>query len=120
MANTVSYCGLVCETCPIYVGTREQDKDKQAQMRAQVAEMCAKHYGISCGAADINDCDGCRSGGRLFFGCDDCRIRNCAMARGIETCAQCHEYICSELEAFFLKDPSARDRLNHIKSRGRA
>ena len=120
MATRVSYCGLSCETCPIYVATRESDKDKQAKMRAEIADMCTKHYGVNYEAKDINDCDGCRSGGHLFFGCDDCRIRNCAIARDIETCAQCHEYICAELEGFFVKDPAARDRLNQIKSRGHA
>lgn len=58
MAMSISYCGLMCETCPIYTATREQDKDTQARIRAEVAEMCAKHYGMSCGAADIDDCDG--------------------------------------------------------------
>ncbi len=116
MTSSVSYCGLVCETCPIYVATREPDKDKQAKMRAEIAEMCTKHYCVNYEASDINDCDGCGGRGRLFFGCDGCRIRNCAVARGIENCAHCKEYICGELEAFFIKDPDARVRLNAIKS----
>ncbi len=120
MGTTLSYCGLVCQTCPIFTATREQDSGKQAKLRSEIAEMCTKHYGVTYEAKDINDCDGCRSGGRLFFGCNGCHIRNCAIARDIETCAQCHEYICDELETFFLKDPGARDRLNQIKSRGHA
>lgn len=117
MAASVSYCGLACETCPIYVATREPDQDKRAKMRLEIAEVCTKHYGVNYEAKDINDCDGCRSRGRLFFGCDGCRIRNCAIARDIEDCAHCKEYVCGELEAFFIKDPSARARLNEIRTR---
>ncbi len=120
MSPKLSYCGLSCETCPIYVAARESDRDKQTKMRSEIADMCTKHYGVSYQANDINDCDGCRAGARLFFGCDDCHIRNCAIARNIETCAQCHEYACEELEAFFVKDPAARERLNQIKLHGHA
>ncbi len=117
MTASISYCGLDCETCPIYVATREQDKDRQMRMRTEIAEMCTKHYGVTYEAKDINDCNGCRGGGRLFFGCDGCRSRNCAIARGIDNCAHCKEYVCSELEAFFVKDPGARARLNEIRAR---
>jgi uncharacterized protein DUF3795 len=117
MSTPLSYCGLVCETCPIYIATREPDKDKQAQMRARLAEMCTKYYGMDCKPEDVNDCDGCRSGGRLFFGCAKCGVRSCAMAKHGNTCAQCDEYVCSELQAFFIKDPGARSRLEELRAR---
>lgn len=40
MTTSVSYCGLICETCPIYAATREPDKGTQARMRIEIAEMC--------------------------------------------------------------------------------
>lgn len=115
MTSAISYCGLVCKTCPIHIATREENEEKQLQMRADVARMCREHYHKNYEAKDIIDCDGCRAGGRLFFYCKDCPIRNCATEKKVETCAHCDQYACAQLEAFFANDPSARTRLDEIR-----
>jgi hypothetical protein len=37
MNGTMAYCGLVCQTCPIYVATRRENREEQARMRAEIA-----------------------------------------------------------------------------------
>ena len=118
MKQQISYCGLICQTCPIYLATRENDQTKKKKMRVGIAEQCAKLYGTEYKPEDIDDCDGCRTeSGRLFSGCKTCLIRNCAKDRGLENCACCGEYACEQLLKFFAMEPEAKKRLDRIQSR---
>ena len=113
----LAYCGLACQTCPIYLATRQEDQDTQRRMRTEILRLCNQQYGISLSLQDITDCDGCRSEGRrLFSGCKDCPIRNCARQRGVENCAYCENYACAQLEVFLRAEPSARVRLDAIRN----
>jgi hypothetical protein len=116
MGEMISYCGLICSTCPIYVATKTADVEEQTRIRTGVAKTLEQAYGIYFEASDIADCDGCRTpGGRLFSACNDCRIRNCAKQKIVENCAHCTDYICKELETFFQKDASAKERLDTLR-----
>jgi len=118
MSEMLSYCGLVCDTCPIYLATRVVDPEEQTRMRAEIARLCNERYGVKYEPADITDCDGCRTKeGRLFSGCRDCAIRKCAVDKGLENCAYCAEYVCGGLETFFVSEPSAKTRLDEVRSR---
>ncbi|MGD0037947.1 MAG: DUF3795 domain-containing protein [Bacteroidota bacterium] len=118
MNDILSYCGLVCNTCPIYLVTREANKEEQVRKRIEIARICREQYGLKYEVANITDCDGCQTtNGRLFSGCFGCVIRKCAKQKAVENCAHCNEYICEQLGAFFIKDPSAKERLEEIRSR---
>jgi len=115
MNGKLAYCGLVCEKCPIYLATREQDKDKQYKMRADIAQEIKRHYGRESRPEDIGDCDGCKAEtGRLFS--TSCDIRNCAVQKGIENCAYCDNYPCELLEKLFITDLDAKKRLDDIRN----
>ena len=116
MSELMAYCGLACETCAIYLVTREADKEEQARRRAEIALFCTEHYGRKFETEEITDCDGCRTeGGRLFSGCKDCAIRDCARERGLASCAYCSAYACERLEAFFATEPDAKTRLDDMR-----
>ena len=118
MNELLSYCGLVCNTCPIYLATREIDKDKQTKKRAEIATICREQYGMNYEVSDINDCDGCSvEGGRLFSGCYQCAIRTCTKQKALENCASCSEYSCQKLESFFPHDPAAKTRLDKVRQK---
>jgi hypothetical protein len=115
MSELLAYCGLVCQTCPIYLATRKESKEEQARMRVEIARLC-REEGMKYDPEDITDCDGCPTeGGRLFSGCKDCAIRNCARQKGVDTCAHCADYVCGTLEAFFAKYPVAKTRLDEVR-----
>lgn len=117
MSGTMAYCGLHCQTCPIYLATRIENKERQAKMRAEIAQLCKEQYGMKYGPEDITDCDGCRAEGRrLFLASKKCPIRKCAGQKGLENCAYCTEYACKQIEAFFKTDPTAKARLDEIRS----
>ena len=116
MDGQIAYCGLLCEGCAIYLATREEDDGKRHEMRVDVAQQIKKLYGQECTAEDVTDCDGCKSGARLFSGCERCEIRKCARQKGFENCAHCSEYACDKLEGLFATDPEAKKRLDKIRS----
>lgn len=117
MDEVVSYCGLLCQGCPIYLATIETDKIKKDKMIMDIIDMCKKHYGIEYKYEDITDCDGCKSdSGRLFFGCKNCRIRECVIDKGFVNCAYCEEYACDQLQEIFETEVNARKRLDEIRS----
>jgi hypothetical protein len=116
MAEILAYCGLICQTCPIYLATRQENKEEQARMRSEISQLLRAYYGLNYGPEEITDCDGCRTeGGRLFPACENCFIRKCAKERGLENCADCAEYPCSQLEAFFKSELNAKTRLDEIR-----
>ncbi len=116
MNTMIAYCGLVCDTCPIHLATRKENKKEQTRMRARIAQMCKEKYGMKYKPEDITDCDGCRTeGGRLFTGSQSCAIRKCAKRKGLINCAHCADYACGKLEVFFAADPEAKIRLDEVR-----
>jgi hypothetical protein len=114
MEENLAYCGLICEKCAIYLATREEDKDKQYEMRVDIAQGIKKHYGQETKPEDVNDCDGCKAKtGKIF--CTGCEIRICAVEKGIENCAYCEDYPCEILEKLFTTDIGAREQLDAIR-----
>ncbi len=113
-----AYCGLPCGTCPIHLATLEEDRSLQLSMRADIARIGAEQYGIPMRAEDITDCDGCRTGARLFSGCAKCEIRKCAIERELESCGLCDDYACARLQKHFESDPSAKKRLEELRTHG--
>jgi len=112
----VAYCGLTCHTCPIYLATRQKNKEEQARMRAEIVKQCQEHYGIQYKPEDITDCDGCKTEGeRIFSASRNCLIRKCARGKRLETCGSCALYACEKLAAFFKTEPAARERLDAIR-----
>jgi len=118
MDQVVSYCGLICNTCTIYLAAREKDDDKRYDMKVQIAREIKKLYGEEYKPEDISDCDGCKAEcGRLFSGCRNCHIRECARWKGIENCAYCAEYACEKLDDIFATEPAAKARLDTIRDK---
>ncbi len=112
----VAYCGLLCNSCPIYLATIQKNKKEQAKMRAEIVNIIKEQYGIVYKLEDITDCEGCRAEGtRLFSSSKNCLIRKCAREKKLKNCAFCPEYACGTLEAFFKKEPTAEARLDEIK-----
>jgi hypothetical protein len=117
MEENLAYCGLICQTCQIYLATREPDKEKQYKMRVDIAQEIKKYYGMETKPEDVHDCDGCKTEGGRLFSNNDCPMRICAIEKGIESCAHCDDYPCEELDNLFTTDPGARERLDKIRSK---
>ncbi len=109
----LAYCGLLCSKCPTFIATRKDDQ----KQREEVARVWSKEYQAEIKPEDIN-CDGCKSEtGRLFNHCKVCKVRGCAREKGVDNCAYCPEYACSELSAILNFVPAAKTALEEIREK---
>lgn len=109
----ISYCGLLCEECPIYIATKNND----LKAKEKLAVECSTEN-ITFTAEDMT-CHGC------FWGkndnskmCGDCEIRNCAKDKGVENCGVCPMYPCEITERRVPADSESRTRLDKLAGRG--
>jgi len=111
MDEMVSVCGLLCNECPAFVATKNNDDAK----RAEVAELWRKAYKVDLKPEDIN-CSGCLSDAEpLFMHCRVCQVRKCGKAKAVENCAHCDRYACEELKKIFQMAPETKKRLDRIR-----
>jgi len=117
ISELVSFCGLICQNCPIYWAAREENLSTKKKMKDKIAQICNDQYGLNYTGTDITDCDGCRSeSGRLFSGCVSCEIRKCAKEKNHGTCAECPEYVCTKLQKLYDSDSSGKTWLDIIRA----
>ncbi len=109
-ARIIACCGLVCSECESYVATQQGDMARLAQVAAQWSQ----EYGVSLAAEDCL-CDGCLGDGRQIGHCAECRVRLCAVERGVVNCAHCADYGCATLADFFQYAPAAKATLEQIR-----
>jgi len=106
----ISYCGLLCNECPIYIATAQNDNLTKAKL--------AKEYSSESSQFSIQDinCYGCFSEtNKLSKICGNCEIRNCAEVKGVKNCGYCKEYPCSNIEAHVHSGSENRKRLDRIR-----
>lgn len=107
MVIDIAYCGLDCGACPAFhAAERLTVEERQA-----VADKWNVDFGGTHTVADI-DCVGCSHEGKHAPYCDTmCDVRGCAVAKAVETCAECGEYGCDKLAAFLAMAPEAKVNL---------
>ena len=87
MKDMIGYSGLDCETCDAYIATVHDD----LVLREKTAKLWAGLNNAPILPEHIN-CEGCRVNGVKTVFCDSlCRIRQCALKKGVTTCGQCPE-----------------------------
>ncbi len=87
-------CGLYCGACPIYQAVRRKDAQFLEAAASGIAEMLGH-------AVNVNelDCSGCLSDTRAIQ-CRECDLRDCALSRGFNHCAECNEFPCQKFTDF--------------------
>ena len=84
----LAYCGLYCEQCSVRTAFVQQDE-------AHLEHFPAK---FKTGRTVLSDyaCEGCK--GRNL--CGPCAIKDCASARGVDSCADCGDFPCDRIARF--------------------
>ncbi|MHC4560782.1 MAG: DUF3795 domain-containing protein [Planctomycetota bacterium] len=94
MNEILGRCGYRCDLCPAYKDNIDSSEDRQ-----RVSDGWFKYYGFRIPPAEIY-CDGCRDEKVNAKRIDaECKVRQCAITRGVDTCANCEQYLCDELKA---------------------
>ena len=106
----ISYCGILCNECPVFIATAGNDE----QMKARLAgEYSNERHKFS--AADIK-CYGCFWEGACNSKiCGNCEIRVCAAARAVKNCGYCSDYPCSHINAHVREGSENRKRLDKMR-----
>ena len=105
MDKRIAFCGLDCGACEAYKATAEDDE----VLRAEVARKWSELNGVEI-TPDMIQCDGCRVEGRKTPYCEHlCPVRQCAVAKGVETCGSCAGMeVCGKVGEIFAHAPEAR------------
>lgn len=112
MDRIVSYCGLICNHCPVFIATENNDFEQKVKLSH---EYSSPRYSV--GPEEIN-CTGCYADSKVIFKfCRECEIRICGIEKAKENCAHCQEYPCSKLDIPFKNSPENKKILDSIKER---
>jgi hypothetical protein len=110
MSEIIAYCGLLCNECPAYIATVQNDY----ALKEKTAEKW-RAYKPDIKAEDIN-CLGCKSD--IVFGhCRGCEIRACGSEKLLENCGECTSFSCDKLEVNLQHARDARERLVKFKGK---
>jgi hypothetical protein len=111
MTTLIAPCGLDCGKCDAYVATQAND--------TVALERIAEKWRVEYHSPEIIVanllCDGCMVGGRTIGYCQECKIRACAEAHGVENCATCPDYTCETLVNFHAQAPQAKANLEALR-----
>lgn len=96
----LAYCGINCEECSAYKGTVTTDID--------LLEKVAGSFWDGAHSASEWVCLGCTPADQGFLAkdCAACKIRDCAIAKGVQICAACSDFESCKLMHDFLKGES--------------
>ena len=107
MKDLIACCGIDCENCDARIATVNNDNE----LREKTAEKWRGMYNSDITTESIN-CMGCRVEGAKIAHCTTCEIRNCAEAKGFDTCAECDDLETCEIVGFVLKNvPGTKENL---------
>jgi hypothetical protein len=92
--HLLSKCGFECVRCPAYKGNSQTEEARQ-----QGSAIWAKYFGLHL-KPDVIRCEGCQAenpwkSGNLLPD-RACPVRSCSFYNGIENCAYCAKFPCSE------------------------
>ena len=88
MDKMIGYCGYNCHLC----AARSDDPE----VRRKLVDGWRKIFGHEHYTAENVRCDGCRADGRLAD--KECKARPCAIERGVESCAECEDFVCDKVK----------------------
>jgi hypothetical protein len=92
MQPIVTRCGYRCDLCMAYRPNVEANPANQQTL----SDGWFNYFGFRLLPEQII-CDGCMADHPRLID-DQCPVRPCVIARGLDNCAQCHEYVCAKLK----------------------
>jgi hypothetical protein len=110
MEKLIACCGINCDTCDARIATLKNDDE----LRKFTAQKWQKIYNVPEIPFESINCTGCRMEGIKISHCAECQIKNCAVAKGYETCGECADLETCEIVAPVLKH--VPDAIRNLKN----
>ena len=85
MEKQIACCGFNCSACEVRIAIVKNDH----ALRSKIAEEWKLRYNNPDILPEMINCAGCRETGILNKRCELCEIRNCALSKNFQTCAEC-------------------------------
>lgn len=109
------YCGLRCDSCPLFIARLTDDHE----LRIRTCEEWSRTYAEYLDAAALKpedfNCSGCRSESQQFTGCVTCSIRKCCSDKSLSSCALCKEFEVCPIINGFLSVPAHSDAKEYLE-----
>lgn len=101
----IAYCGIDCSKCKSYLATRSEDTKELEKAAAELSRI----YNAEV-KPEYVICDGCRLDKRHSYFCaNSCKMRKCCISKSYNSCIECDEYPCKELQFELDNNPEARE-----------
>ena len=101
MEKLIAYCGLNCAECGAYIALRDDD---QALRRRTAAEWTKMHHFRF--TPEMINCASCKNDGVKIGHCSKCRIRKCAIKKGVVHCGACVNFeTCKTIKGHIARVP---------------
>lgn len=111
MEKLIGCCGINCAECDARKATIANDNE----LRKITAEKWGREFNAPGITWEMINCTGCREEGPKFSHCHECAIRNCAIAKGFNTCGDCPDLeTCSIVAGILQAVPGALDNLKSL------
>ena len=107
MSDIIARCGFKCNLCLIYRDNLKKDKRNRQKFR----DGLEKYYGDKLTLEECY-CDGCMTPDsenpvRIT---KECKVRPCAIEKGLENCGYCKQYPCPILEPKMIEYDKVKER----------
>ncbi len=114
MKYNIAYCGLDCTKCDAYIATLSNDN----VLRKKTAKLWSEMNNAPITAEMIN-CMGCRENGIKTPYCESmCQIRQCALQKKINTCAECSLIeMCETVKPVLANSAEAQENIKMLKQK---
>jgi len=87
MEEMIGYCGYNCHLCAA--------RSDNTAIRKKLVEGWRRIFGHQNYTVENVRCDGCLNSARLAD--TECKVRPCAINRGVGSCAYCEEFVCDKV-----------------------
>jgi len=105
MEPILTRCGYRCDLCLAY----RPNIEAQPANRQRLSDGWFSYFGFRVSPEEIH-CDGCMAEDPHLID-NACPVRPCVIARGLDNCAQCDEYVCDRLRERLVVYEEIRERL---------
>ena len=107
----IAYCGINCLKCKSYIATRSGDPGELIQAAEELSVLYQAEV-----KPEYVVCDGCRANKRHSYFCrNSCKMRKCCIEKNFNSCIECADYPCEELQFELNHNPEAKENLARLK-----